>query len=144
MLIGVSGSGKSTYAERLGKNAKLAVVSTDRIRGFLNGNEADQSNGGEVFKIAYTMINESLSRGKDVVFDATNTTNYGRNRLMRNLRYPCRKVAVLFTPPVEVALERSRMRERIVPDNVIERQYDQLLCYGNSIPDQFDDVTFVM
>lgn len=143
VLIGVSGSGKSTYADSLGLNTNLAVVSTDKIRCLLNGSEENQANGGMVFKIAYKLINENLNRGKNVVFDATNTTKHGRKQLFSNIKEPCRRVAVLFTPSIEVALERNKMRQRVVPDHVIYRQYNQLLNCGESIMSQFDDVIFV-
>lgn len=143
VLIGVSGSGKSTYAESLGLNTKLAVVSTDAIRKTYFGSEEDQSDGAKVFQTAYDWIDYYLQYGKDVVFDATNTTKRGRRDLLRSLTPPFRKVAVLVTPPLGVALAQNSMRQRIVPESVIRRQYEQLMRDGESILDQFDDVIFV-
>ena len=143
VLIGVSGSGKSTYAESLGLNTNLAVVSTDAIRKTYFGSEEDQSDGAKVFQTAYDWIDYYLQYGKDVVFDATNTTKRGRRELLCSLTPPFRKVAVLVTPPLEVSLARNSKRQRIVPNSVIRRQYEQLIRDGESIPDQFDDVIFV-
>lgn len=143
MLIGVSGSGKSTYAESLFQNTRLSVVSTDKICEQFFGSESDQREGDKVFKAAYDWIEYWIENGKDVVFDATNTTKCGRNRLLRSIRYPCIKVAVLFTPPIDVAIARNASRQRIVPNSIIRRQYEQLLRDGESIPDQFDNVIFV-
>lgn len=143
MLIGVSGSGKSTYAESLGLNTKLAVVSTDAIRKEIFGDEADQHDGARVFQSAYLRMNYCLWLMRDVVFDATNTTKRGRDQLLRAIKEPCHKVAVLITPPLEVALARNSKRQRIVPESVIRRQYKQLMRDGESIPNQFDDVIFV-
>ena len=143
VLIGVSGSGKSTYAESLCQNTKLAVVSTDKIREQLFGSESDQREGDKVFKTAYDWVEYWIENGKDVVFDATNTTKRGRKQLLRSIRYPCIKVAVLFTPPIDVSIARNANRQRIVPESVIRRQYEQLIRDGESIPNQFDDVIFV-
>lgn len=142
VLIGVSGSGKSTYAESMIPNTHLAVVSTDAIRKTYFGSEEDQRDGAKVFQTAYDWINDHLQHGKDVVFDATNTTKRGRKELLRSITPPFRKVAVLVTPPLEVSLARNAKRQRIVPESVIRGQYKQLMRDGESIPSQFDDVVF--
>lgn len=136
VMIGVSGSGKSTIAKRLG----ATVVSTDEIRGELFGNEADQRDPGKVFDIAYLRMNYNLWLMRDVVFDATNTTTRAREALIEAIREPCRIVAVLVNPPLDVAIERNSKRERIVPESVIRRQYEQLMRDGKTIPDQFDQI----
>lgn len=143
VLIGVAGSGKSTYASKLVPNTKLSIVSTDAIRKMLYGDESDQTNGSKVFDLAYKTINFELRKKKDVVFDATNTTKKGRQMLLRAIRVPCHKVAVLVTPPLEVSIAQNAKRERIVPEEVIRRQYNQLLDGGESILSQFDDIIFV-
>ena len=55
-----------------------------------------------------------------------------------------RKVAVLVTPTLEQALARNDRRARKVPPDVIQRMYAQLLRDGESIPEQFDDVIFMV
>lgn len=143
VLIGISGSGKSTYAEKLRLSKELAVVSTDAIRQEMLGSEENQSAGAEIFGCAYRRINQHLSCGQDVVFDATNTTQRGRNQLLRAIEQPCKKVAVLLTPPLDVALAQNIKRLRNVPESVVRRQYAQLIRDGESILDQFKNICFV-
>ena len=143
VLIGVSGSGKSAYAEKMCQNTKLKVVSTDAIRKEILGSESDQKDGWKIFREAYARLNGFLARGKDVVFDATNTTRKGRADLLKNLKAPCLKVAVLVITPLDVAIERNAGRVRRVPESVIRRQYDQLIRDGESIPNQFDEIIFL-
>ena len=84
-----------------------------------------------------------MRNGLDVVFDATNTTHRGRRQIIRAVRYPCKRVAVLMPTDLDKALRQNQGRDRNVPEDVIRRQYMQLIRDGESIPTQFDDVIFV-
>ena len=145
VMIGVSGSGKSSFVENIPDRewSRMDVVSTDAIREILFGSEEDQSCPASVFLEAYDRMNCQLKHGFDVIFDATNTTTRGRKEILKNVSVPCRKVAVLVMTPLEIALERNSNRRRHVPEDVIKRQYEQLLRDGKSIPEQFDDIIFV-
>lgn len=141
-MVGISGSGKSTYAQSLCQSSRLCVVSTDSIRARINGNEADQRNPKEVFEQAYKETVQALAAGKDVVFDATNTTRKGREKLLQRIPRTVRKVCVLFPVDLETAKIQNKMRQRVVPDEVIDRQHAQLLRDGESILTQFNDIIF--
>lgn len=143
MLIGVSGSGKSTFAKTFSVTGGVRVVSTDEIRGMLYGNEIVQKDGKRVFDVAYMSARCHLNHCRNVIFDATNTTKTGREKLFDAMKHSdCRKVAVLFMTDLDTCIDRNAKRERVVPENVIRRQYHQLLADGNSIPEQFDEVMF--
>lgn len=142
VLIGIPGSGKSTFC----KDLKLPVVSTDSIRYQMFGDEADQSNPEQVFFRAYGMVSVCLHCGSDVVFDATSTTEWSRKTLltkMKNCIGEFRKVAILFMTPVEECKRRNASRQRVVPEDVIDRQYIQLMRDAHTIPDQFDEVVVI-
>lgn len=142
VLIGIPGSGKSTFC----KDLKLPVVSTDSIRFQMFGDEADQSNPEKVFNMAYMMTANCLRVGSDVIFDATSTTEWSRKTLlakMKNRVGEFRKVAILFMTPVEECKRRNAQRQRVVPEDVIDRQYRQLMRDAHTIPDQFDEVVVV-
>lgn len=146
VMIGVSGSGKSTFAKGFAARNRAEVVSTDEIRKLMFGDERIQKGGRRVFEAAYMSIRAHLNHRRNVVFDATNTTNEGRKDLFRAVADcpECKQIiAVLCTPPLGVCLSRNKMRQRRVPHNVIIRQYQQLLEYGELIPLQFDQVIFV-
>ena len=142
VLIGIPGSGKSTFC----KDLKLPVVSTDRIRFQMFGDEACQIAPEKVFNTAYGMIASCLSYRSDVVFDATSTTEWSRKTLltkMKNCIGEFRKVAILFMTPVEECKRRNANRLRVVPEDVIDRQYVQLMRDAHTIPDQFDEVIVI-
>lgn len=142
VLIGVSGSGKSTFC----KDLKLPVVSTDSIRYQMFGDEACQLAPEKVFNTAYGMVASCLRCHSDVIFDATSTTEWSRKTLltkMKNCIGDFRKVAILFMTPVEECKRRNANRLRVVPEDVIDRQYRQLMRDAHTIPDQFDEVVVI-
>lgn len=143
VLIGTAGSGKSSYADKM----HVTVVSTDEIRKELYQDEADQTDHEKVFHIAHKRAAEYLSAGFDVCFDATSTTKWARKvlllktRNMSGIRF--RKVAILFMTPVEECKRRNAQRQRVVPEDVIDRQYRQLMRDAHTIPEQFDEVVVI-
>ena len=144
VLIGVSGSGKSTFAKTFSITGGVRVVSADEIRGMLYGDESVQKDGKRVFEVAYMNARCHLSHCRNVIFDATNTTKAGREKLLDALkRSDCRKVAVLCMTDIDTCIKRNARRDRVVPEHVIRRQYAQLLEDGAYIPDQFDEIIFV-
>lgn len=140
VMIGTAGSGKSS---KLGHGCLkgVRVVSTDKIRGELFNDESAQRDPELVFSIAHRRVREELESNHDVAFDATNTSLFARENVLRAVQgVECRKVAVMVTPPLEQALEQNKNRKRQVPESVIKRQYEHLLRDGEYIPDQFDDL----
>ena len=145
VTIGPAACGKSTFAHAMMVSDKrLAVVSTDTILKVLHGTEASQEDPEAVFTLAYEDTKWSLRCGQDVVFDATNTTTWARDALLRAVGdIPCRKVAVCFTASLEDCLYRNENRARQVPETVIHRQYRQYMRDAPSIPRQFDEIVTV-
>lgn len=131
IFIGIPCSGKSTYAKiLLSKKTGIVVISTDELRKELTGTyKFSQQSNNLVFTIAKERINSALSQGFDVVFDATNTNSKYRQDIIRIAKKNDSKaIAVIFKTPLNVCLERNRMRpfERNVPEEVIiaMSQYD--------------------
>ena len=80
VMVGISGSGKSTYAKGL-KTALLLEnklpsesVSTDDIRLEITGNAEDQTQNGRVFSVARARVAAALAAGKNCIIDATSPT----------------------------------------------------------------------
>jgi len=126
VTIGISGSGKSTWANKIGYDI---CVSTDDIRKELTGNINDQSKNKEVFKLAYERIYKYSkdSRYKDVIYDATNCN-------LEYLTYFCflfedfyNIVFVVFDTSVDTCIKRIIDRENgaSVPYKKIIKQRKQ-------------------
>src|SRR6202022_5020010 len=70
LLIGPSGSGKSTFAAR--HFVANAIISSDRLRGLLAGDEADQRATDTAFEQLDRWVDARLAAGTLAVGDATN------------------------------------------------------------------------
>ena len=70
VLIGPSGSGKSSFARRLFKPTE--VLSSDYCRGLVSDDENDQTATGDAFDVLHYIARKRLAAGKLTVMDATN------------------------------------------------------------------------
>jgi protein phosphatase len=77
LLIGPSGSGKSSFGQK--HFLPTEVVSSDACRGLVSDDENDQSATGDAFDLLQAIVRKRLSRGKLTVIDAT-TFNPSRGR----------------------------------------------------------------
>lgn len=124
MLVGLPGSGKSTYAEKSGANA----LSSDEIRRLISDDPTNQKIHARTFAVLRALLRHRLALRRPVTYiDATNLTRAER-RPYRKLAelYEADIEAVLFDVSVEECQRRNRRRDRIVPEDVIERMAARL------------------
>lgn len=125
VLVGVPGSGKTTWAHDHFKNE--AIFSSDDYRERLfNTLETTQEQNKKVFGSLYSDLFKRLNSGCDCVYDATNTSRKDRRRVLSNVRKEHKKVAVYFDVPVELARKRNQQRVRQVSDEVIDHFFKKL------------------
>ena len=80
VLVGLPGSGKSSYLERLG----VGGLSSDRIRGLLADDERDQTIHERVFQTVRYLLRQRLEIGRPVTYiDATNLRVEERRQIGR-------------------------------------------------------------
>lgn len=117
MLVGLPGSGKSTFVEKLGATA----LASDEIRRLLSDDPENQKIHRRVFGVLRSLLKQRIELACPVTYiDATNLTPYERRPYIKlaNL-YDCDIDAVFFDVPVDECQRRNRARNRVVPDEVI-------------------------
>ena len=117
VLVGLPGSGKSTYIEQLGTGA----LSSDAIRKLLVDDETIQTIHERVFETLRYLLRQRLALGRPVTYvDATNLTPQERRPYIGiGKAFGCTLEAVYFDVPLAVCRERNRARQRVVPDEAL-------------------------
>jgi len=126
VLIGTSGSGKSTFAAR--HFGPFEVISSDFCRGLVSGDPNDQSATAAAFEVLDFIAGKRLEAGLLTVIDATNVQRDARRQLIDLAKaYDVLPVAIVLDVPESVAAARNRERpDRDFGVHVIRRQGDQL------------------
>src|SRR5919198_892664 len=88
VLVGASGSGKSTFARTHFRPTE--VLSSDFCRGLVADDENDQSATGDAFDVLHYVAAKRLAAGRLTVVDATNVQPEARKPLVALARqYHC-------------------------------------------------------
>lgn len=126
LLIGASGSGKSTFAKK--HFGKHEVVSSDECRAIVSNDENDLSATTDAFELLHYIIGKRLKNGLLTVVDATNVQPESRKSLVQLAReYHCLPVAIVLDLPQRVCEDRNTLRsDRDFGSHVIARQKQQL------------------
>src|SRR5512143_3858391 len=108
VLVGLPGSGKSTYLDRIGATG----LSSDSIRKLLADDETDQTIHDRVFQTLRYLLRQRLALGRPVTYiDATNLTPAERAPYIGiGKSYGCELEAVFFDVPIEVCRARNAAR----------------------------------
>jgi protein phosphatase len=123
VLIGPSGVGKSTFANR--HFSSTEILSADVFRAYVSDDANNQSASRAAFDIVHFIARVRLGRRRLTVIDATNVLGKARKPLLElAFRRRAVAVAIVFDLPQDLCKERNgRRTDRTVPDNVIEEQY---------------------
>ncbi|WP_250445128.1 polynucleotide kinase-phosphatase [Actinotalea sp. C106] len=126
VLVGVSGSGKSTFAAR--HFDRFETLSSDFCRGLVSNDENSQEATAAAFDVLHHIAGKRLDAGLLTVVDATNVQQAARKSLVDLARaHDVLPVAVVLDVPEQVCLERNTSRaDRDLPAHVVRRQRDQL------------------
>ena len=109
VLIGTSGSGKSTFAHKHFR--PTAVVSSDACRGIVADDENDQAATPDAFALLHHIVGIRLRRGLLTVVDATNVQSKAREALVKVAReHDVLPVAIVLDLPERVCIDRNAAR----------------------------------
>src|SRR5215510_8748833 len=109
VLVGASGSGKSTFARK--HFLPTEILSSDFCRAILADDENDQGVTEAAFEVLHTIAGKRLALGRLTVIDATNVQEESRKPLIRLAReHHAIPVAIVFDLPERVCLDRNAAR----------------------------------
>ncbi|MEU3911220.1 polynucleotide kinase-phosphatase [Streptomyces sp. NPDC029721] len=127
VLIGATGSGKSTFARKHFKPTE--ILSSDYCRGLVADDENDQSASKDAFDVLHYVAGKRLAAGRLTVVDATSVQQESRRELVRLAReHDVLPIAIVLDMPEAVCAERNAARpDRAgLPRRVIQRHRSEL------------------
>ena len=143
LLIGISGSGKSTYSHELWKTnpSEFVIINRDKIRELLFGyTESDIYNyyqrndivklEKKVTKYEDTLIYEALEENKTVILDATHLE---KKYIERHEYWNVPIELIWFDTNLDEAVERDSFRSRKVGKDIITKQYNKYINLKKSL-----------
>jgi protein phosphatase len=121
VLIGSTGSGKSTFAAK--HFLPTEVISSDYCRALVSDDETDQDVTADAFDLVREIAGKRLKRRKLAVIDATNVRHTDRRRWVELARqWHALPVAIVFDPGIDVCIERNKARpDRAFGGQVVQR-----------------------
>ncbi|MGB3786645.1 MAG: polynucleotide kinase-phosphatase [Phormidesmis sp.] len=109
ILMGASGSGKSTFARK--HFAQTEILSSDHFRGVVSDDETDQSATKDAFDVLHYILAKRLKAGRLTVIDATNVQREARRSLLKLAKeYHFFSAAIALNLPAALCHERNRQR----------------------------------
>jgi predicted kinase len=119
VLVGLPGSGKSTWAAR----QCAGVLSSDAVRALLTGDAENQAANRLVFPTLRYLLEMRVKAGMEVtILDATSLTPKERRAWVRTAEsLGCDAEAVFFDTPLALCKSRNVARSRVVPEDVMDR-----------------------
>ena len=126
ILMGASGSGKSTFARRHFRPTE--ILSSDFCRGLVSDDESNQAATADAFAVLRLIAQKRLAAGKLTVIDATNVQKEARKPLLELAKAQhVLAVVIVLDVPAEICQARNAGRtDRRFGPHVIRQQVAQL------------------
>ncbi len=122
VLVGAAGAGKSTFAAR--HFAADEILSSDRFRAIVSGDEANQAATNAAFALLHRTLSTRLADGRLTVVDATSVRAAARRALVARAEAAgVPAIAIVLDLPPETVVARNAARPaRTVDMAVVRRQ----------------------
>lgn len=126
VLIGSTGSGKSTFAAK--HFLPTEVISSDYCRGLVADDETDQSISADAFDLVREIASKRLKHRRLAVIDATNVRSAERKGWIELARkWHALPIAIVFDPGIDVCIARNKERaDRAFGGQVVQRMVSEI------------------
>lgn len=139
ILIGIPGSGKTTFAEQwCNHDPSLCHISTDAIRHRLYGDAIEQGTWAEIEREILIQAEQAINQQQAILYDATNAKRSHRFAILRHLTQhfqslqpdrPLHFYGWQFKTPLEICHQRNRHRHRTIPPPILDEMHDALSVF---------------
>jgi predicted kinase len=120
VLVGAAGAGKSTFAAR--HFAADEILSSDRFRAIVSGEEANQAATKAAFALLHRVLSRRLAERRLTVVDATSVQHGARRALIARAnaaRIPT--IAIVLDLPPDTVIARNAARPARTVDMAVVR-----------------------
>lgn len=126
LLVGTSGSGKSSFAAKHFRNTE--IVSSDECRGIVSNDENSKEATNDAFELLHYIVSKRLKNGLLTVVDATNIQPESRSSLMKLAKeFHTLGIAIVLDIPPSICEKRNKARtDRNLPPHVLRMQTSQM------------------
>ncbi|CCE10239.1 putative Protein serine-threonine phosphatase [Bradyrhizobium sp. STM 3843] len=126
VLIGSTGSGKSTFAAK--HFLPTEIISSDHCRALVADDETDQGVSADAFELVREIAGKRLKHRKLAVIDATNVRPADRKGWVELARkWHALPVAIVFDPGIDICIARNKTRpERAFGGPVVQRMVSEI------------------
>lgn len=126
VLIGASGSGKSTFAAK--HFIPTEILSSDKARGIVSDDETNQDVTVDAFDLVRAAADKRLKHRKLTVIDATNVRATDRKAWVELARrWHALPVAIVIEPGIDICVERNKSRpDRPFGAGVVQRMVSEI------------------
>lgn len=126
LTVGPSGAGKSTFCASLATTPS-EIISSDHLREVLSGDASNQQVNDKVFQMMYDIVSLRSKYQQRSILDATFLQRMSRKAYYGPVVCGLPAYVVLVHATLEDCLKRQHMRDRKVPEYVVEKHYRQYL-----------------
>ncbi|HZC73502.1 MAG TPA: LLM class flavin-dependent oxidoreductase [Jatrophihabitans sp.] len=143
VLVGASGSGKSTWAQARYRSQE--IVASDELRGIVGSGRHDLDASTDAFALLDAIVAARIRRGLTCVVDTLGLEPERRRGYLALAReHGLRAVAVVFDVAPALARERNNRRDRPVPAPTLRAQLGRIAQVGTEIEAEGWDVVEVV
>lgn len=136
ILTGLPGSGKSTFAADYVKSGYIRL-NKDELREMVNMYSLNYKDEPLIQDMQLNLLGLLMDKGRNIIIDNTHTKTKYIKELADFIKQKDSELEyeyIIEIRPIEVTLttakERNKNRKRVVPEEVIDRMYEQLFNSG--------------
>lgn len=131
MMVGIQGSGKSTFAKKLSIEKNCEIISTDQVRKDFPGIKEDF-----VWPFVYEQVSNKVRNNLDCIFDATNITPKVRKRFIDEVKkFGVTPIIGVYYLKTDVEVCHRRVIERNKDSNELYLPPEVVYSYNEKIVD---------